>query len=201
MPKSSSFHIITSIPPHVPRASILSFLHSHRSMIELNPLVIDYHQIPPPRRRSSSTTSLESTNSSDALPPPPSDGSEPEIWYSVTDTVPYMIPNKVTYKSSFRLFPTGMSTTSHAPLGLVVQSTWRIEEDIAGEMYLREDVELKCSAVMNLFVKKTIKKAHGDLVHKLIERAAEQYEQSKPQQRYMQPQMQMPHGMVNQPYH
>lgn len=38
-------------------------------------------------------------------------------------------------------------------------------------LWLREDVDMKCNVMLSGFVKKTLKKAHGTMVHRLIEKA------------------------------
>lgn len=72
-----------------------------------------------------------------------------------------------------------MSTTSYAPLGVTVRATWSVDDDFAGEKYLREDVELTCSSVMSGFVKRTMKKAHAEMVQKIIHKAGDSQSHSR----------------------
>ena len=71
-------------------------------------------------------------------------------------------------------------------MGLEIKSRWILGGNLPHEpaapvelglgiprtgLYLREDVDMKCNVVLSSFVKKTLKKAHGVLVDRLVEKA------------------------------
>jgi len=51
MKKKSVYTNITPIPSHIPRQLAIDMLHSHREILELNPLVIGVNAIKPLRPR------------------------------------------------------------------------------------------------------------------------------------------------------
>ncbi|KAL8713876.1 MAG: hypothetical protein Q9220_002022 [cf. Caloplaca sp. 1 TL-2023] len=80
----------------------------------------------------------------------------------------------------------GLQTHVYAPLGLDIKDKWTIGGTLPHEpkepvelglgvpkdgLYLREDVDMKCNIMATSFVKKTLKKAHGTLVDRLVEKA------------------------------
>lgn len=163
MSKRTVFTSITPLPPGISRQTAIDFLHNHRDMIDLNPLVQDRHIIPPP---------------SHALP-------EEHVctWYSITDKISYLpgglVTGAVSYTAAFHDLPTGLQTHCHAPMGVDLREKWSVAGSEPGEepepmelglgaprtgLYIREDVIITCNMVMAGFIKKTIKKAHGVLI-------------------------------------
>ncbi|KAM0344255.1 hypothetical protein ACHAPU_007781 [Fusarium lateritium] len=140
-------------------------------MIDLNPLIIERHQIPPP-------------------PHAPEDEKKC-VWYSMTDRIDYLpgglVSGQISYTAAFFNSPDGLQTHSYAPMGLDLRGRWTVGGIMPGErpqptelglgapttgLYLREDVDMRCNMLMVGFVKKTIKKSHGSLVEKLSEKAS-----------------------------
>lgn len=171
MSKRTVFTSITPLPPGISRQVAIDFLHNHREMIDLNPLVTDRHIIPPPPH---------------ALP-------EEHVctWYSITDKISYLpgglVTGAVSYTAAFHDLPTGIQTHCHAPMGVDLREKWSIGGSEPGEepepmelglgaprtgLYIREDVIITCNMVMAGFIKKTIKKAHGTLIDALSVKAA-----------------------------
>ncbi|EHK48174.1 hypothetical protein TRIATDRAFT_142583, partial [Trichoderma atroviride IMI 206040] len=163
MSKRTVFTSITPLPPGISRQTAIDFLHNHRDMIDLNPLVQDRHIIPPPPH---------------ALP-------EEHVctWYSITDKISYLpgglVTGAVSYTAAFHDLPTGLQTHCHAPMGVDLREKWSVAGSEPGEepepmelglgaprtgLYIREDVIITCNMVMAGFIKKTIKKAHGVLI-------------------------------------
>ncbi|KAL4722600.1 hypothetical protein ACLX1H_010481 [Fusarium chlamydosporum] len=165
----STFTTITPLPSELSRQQVVDFLHDHLAMIDLNPLIIERHQIPPP-------------------PHAPEDEKKC-VWYSMTDRIDYLpgglASGQVTYTAAFFDSPDGLQTHSYAPMGLDLRGRWSVGGTMPGErpqpvelglgaptsgLYLREDVDMRCNMLMVSFVKKTIKKSHGTLVEKLSQR-------------------------------
>ncbi|KAI0840710.1 hypothetical protein F5Y06DRAFT_228687 [Hypoxylon sp. FL0890] len=171
MSKRSTFTTISPLPPGITREVVISFLHNHVEMIDLNPLVIERHPITPPAHAPAEEKRC--------------------VWWSMTDKISYLpggvVSGDVTYTAAFNDLPTGIQTHVYAPMGTDIRERWTLNGNLPGEplepvelglgaprqgLYLREDVELRCNFVMSSFVKKTLKKAHGTLVERLLQKAA-----------------------------
>ncbi|KOS22819.1 hypothetical protein ESCO_003899 [Escovopsis weberi] len=170
MSKRTVFTSITPLPAGIPRQLAIDFLHNHAAMIDLNPLVTARRRIPAPAH---------------ALP-----DERACAWYAITDRIAYLpgglASGAVEYTAAFHDLPHGLQTHCHAPMGVDLRERWTVGGTLPGEppepveiglgappdgLYIREDVELRCSIVMAAFVKKTLKKAHGTVVRALAERA------------------------------
>ncbi|KAI8628173.1 hypothetical protein F5Y19DRAFT_476579 [Xylariaceae sp. FL1651] len=171
MSKRSTFTTISPLPAGIPREVVIDFLHNHQEMIDLNPLIIERHQIPPPAHALDEETRC--------------------VWWSMTDKISYLpgglMSGEVVYTAAFNDLPNGVQTHCYAPLGTDIRERWSLGGTLPGEplesvelglgaprqgLYLREDVELRCNLMMSSFVKKTLKKAHGALVERLCQKAA-----------------------------
>ena len=167
--KHTVFTTVTPLPSTVTRETVLETLHNHSEMIELNPLVIKHEQCKPPKE--AQPDEFHAT------------------WYEVTDSISY-IPGLVTGKLSFKVcfhdLPFGLQTHVYAPTGLDIKDKWSVGGNMPGEpretlelglnapregLYLREDVDMRCNVFATGFVKKTLKKAHGVLVDRLVVKA------------------------------
>ncbi|KAH7160949.1 hypothetical protein EDB81DRAFT_332665 [Dactylonectria macrodidyma] len=166
----TTFTTITPLPRSIPRQVVIDFLHDHLEMIDLNPLIKERHPISPPPNA------------------PPEE--HRCVWYSLTDRIDYLpggaISGQVSYTCAFHDLPQGLQTHCYAPMGLDIRDRWSVGGSLPGEpkepvelglnapltgLYLREDVDLRCNALMAGFVKKTLKKSHGSLVERLAEKA------------------------------
>ncbi|KAL1964853.1 hypothetical protein VTN77DRAFT_6355 [Rasamsonia byssochlamydoides] len=169
--KRSIFTHITPLPPYVPRDAVVEILHNHSEMIELNPLVTGH-------RRCEHAPAVAQPDEVDAA------------WYEITDKISYLpgglLSGKVSYYGCFHDLPRGLQTHIHAPAGLEIRGKWRVCGNMPGEprdpvelgmeklripregLYLREDVDLRCSLVLLGIVKKNIKKSHAGLVERLL---------------------------------
>ncbi|WPH01456.1 Hypothetical protein R9X50_00430200 [Acrodontium crateriforme] len=172
MVKRTTYTSITPLPPSISRETALEFIHDHSGMIELNPLVIR-HEItsPPPNATPEEAKSC--------------------IWYSITDKMSYipgLIESELTYKGGFYDLPNGIQTHVFAPAGVDIRAYWRVGGNMPGEeretaelgvdkprdgLYLREDVDLRCSVLLAGFVKRNLKKSHAVLVDTLVAKALE----------------------------
>ena len=148
---------------------MLETLHDHFAMIDLNPLVTERHPIKPPPDATAEEFHCK--------------------WYAVTDKVTYLpgiYSGSVTFNGCFHDLPDGLQTHIYAPMGLNMKGRWTLGGTLPGEpiqpveiglgvpkqgLWLREDVDMKCNFAMVKFVKGTTKKAHGALVHRLVERS------------------------------
>ncbi|KAI4724083.1 hypothetical protein E4T49_08198 [Aureobasidium sp. EXF-10728] len=169
--KRSTFTVVTPLPATVSRETAVEMLHSHVEMIQLNPLVI--HNAP-------------------CKPPPNAPSDEFHcIWYELTDRITYLpgVKGQVSYKACFHDLPRGLQTHVYAPAGLDIKEKWSIGGNDVGEehevmelghrdlgiprhgLYLREDVDMNCNIFLTGFVKKTLNKAHGVLVDRLVVKA------------------------------
>ncbi|KAI1470581.1 uncharacterized protein F4812DRAFT_270886 [Daldinia caldariorum] len=178
MSKRSTFTTISPLPAGIKsREVVVAFLHNHVEMIDLNPLVIERHPIDPP-----------------AHAPDEERGC---AWWSLTDKISYLpggvVSGDVTYTAAFHDLPDGIQTHVYAPMGTDIRERWSLGGTLPGEppepvelgigaprqgLYLREDVELRCNFVMSSFIKRTLKKAHGVLVDRLVASAAATHRQS-----------------------
>ncbi|KAH8804892.1 hypothetical protein F5884DRAFT_797590 [Xylogone sp. PMI_703] len=170
MSKRTLFTTVTPLPPGISRAIVMDTLRSHTEMIDLNPLVEERHPCKPPPNCTAEEYHC--------------------VWYKITDKVQYLpggaISGKVSYNAVFHDLPNGLQTHCYAPMGVDIKGKWTLGGTLPGEpaqpvelglgvpmqgLYLREDVELKCNVIMTSFVKKTIKKAHEQLVSRLVRKA------------------------------
>lgn len=180
MSKRALITNIAPLPQHISRETAVAYLHDHVEMIELNPLVLRHERTTAP---------------SNAAP----DERENMVWYQITDEIQYIpgtpLKGEVSYKAGFYNLPTGLQTHTFAPAGVDIQGKWTIGGNGPGEkketpelwldkpkdgLYIREDVDLKCSIFLLSFVKKNMKKSHDVLVNALIEKAGQQEDRSAP---------------------
>jgi hypothetical protein len=164
---------ITPIPSCVPRQLALDILHSHSEIITLNPLVLSHQVIRPPR---------------DAVA-----DEYYSTWYEITERVQY-VPGlgkfgsgKISFKGCFNNVAWGLQTHMYAPMGIDLQSKWRIGGNQPDEppeswerrtdgapqngLYLREDIEIECNRTLITFVRNQLKAASKVLVDRLIKKA------------------------------
>lgn len=170
MSKRTVFTTITPLPPGVTRHHVLSTLHNHVEMIDLNPLVIDRHPIKPPSKATPEEFHC--------------------VWYLVTDRVSYLpgglVSSKISYPACFHDLANGIQTHIYAPMGLEIRGKWTLGGSLPSEpaapvemgigvpmqgLYVREDVDMRCNILMTGFVKKTLKAAHAELVQRLSVKA------------------------------
>ncbi|KAL8788430.1 MAG: hypothetical protein Q9213_001653 [Squamulea squamosa] len=168
MSKRSVFTTITALPAGITRETVIETLHNHFEMIDLNPLVIERHPIKAPKR-----ASPEEFHS---------------IWYHVVDKINYFpgYNGRTEFDVCFHDLKNGLQTHCYAPLGLDIKDKWTLGGTLPHEpkepveiglgvpkdgLWLREDVDMKCNIMATGFVKKTLKKAHGTLVERLVEKA------------------------------
>lgn len=141
----------------LPRSSnaVLESLHDHAAMITQNPLVVHYALCQPPP----------------SAPPDELDA----VWYELTDRIAFLpcglFPHLVRYHACFRDTPQGLQTHVYAPMGVDIRSDWRVSdrEDSQGgnEVFLQEEVDLRCPFGLATFVRRTLRQAHAELVERL----------------------------------
>ncbi|KAL8876761.1 MAG: hypothetical protein Q9198_005102 [Flavoplaca austrocitrina] len=168
MSKRTVFTTITALPAGITRETVIETLHNHFEMIDLNPLVIERHPIKAPRK-----ASPEEFHS---------------IWYHVVDKINYFpgYTGRTEFDVCFHDLNNGLQTHVYAPLGLDIKDKWTLGGTLPHEpkepveiglgvpkdgLWLREDVDMRCNIVATGFVRKTLKKAHGTLVERLVEKA------------------------------
>ncbi|CAG7917514.1 unnamed protein product [Penicillium olsonii] len=173
MRRKETYTNITPIPSCVPRQLALDILHSHSEIITLNPLVLTHEPIRAPRN--AIADEYYST------------------WYEITERVQYipglgkMGSGKISFKGCFNNLPWGLQTHMYAPMGIDLQSKWRIGGNQPDEppetwarrsdgapqngLYLREDIEIECNRTLISFVKGQLKAASKVLVDRLIKKA------------------------------
>ena len=163
--------IVTPLPATITRERVISTLHNHAEMIELNPLVVRYDRIKVPAHAPAEEF--------------------PWAWFQLTDKLfrfpRRMVFGEVTYKASFNDLPHGLQTHVYAPGGLDIKTKWTVEGQVINEprehdnsspngapretLYLREDVDMRCHMLMTTFVRRTLRNAHDGLVKELIANA------------------------------
>lgn len=170
MSKRTVFTTITPLPANVTRQHVMETLLNHVEMIDLNPLVEERHPIRPPPKATPEEFHC--------------------VWYLVTDRVQYLpgglYSGKISYPACFHDLPNGIQTHIYAPMGLDIKGKWTLGGSLPGEpqvavemglnvpmvgLYVREDVDMRCNILMTNFVKKTLKKAHAELVGRLSVKA------------------------------
>ncbi|MCJ1303290.1 hypothetical protein MMC08_006098 [Hypocenomyce scalaris] len=148
------------------RTRILSALHNHPLMIELNPLVISHHCVD----SSSSPGVYELPNSTST--------------HRITDRVSYMPyhlwDSQITYMATFQNNETGLVTQVSAPLGVEIIGEWKLlstselssidhNEGSAGapggeeDWVLQETATVSCSILLMPFVKAQIQQSHEEM--------------------------------------
>ena len=117
MSKRSLYTVITPLPPHITRSTVLDTFHAHVEMIDLNPLVIDRHPISAPHGVPAEEQHC--------------------LWYQITDRISYLpggaLSGKVAYNACFHDLPTGLQTHIYAPLGLDIKGKWSVGGSALGE--------------------------------------------------------------------
>ncbi|KAK7755554.1 hypothetical protein SLS62_002488 [Diatrype stigma] len=193
MSKRTVFTTVSPLPPDVSRDAVLAFLHDHEALIDLNPLVIERHPTAgPPPHLLPQHGGQRASSSGAAVPAAADDKEDDELeveakacaWWSLTDKIAY-VPGEVTYAAAFYDLPDGVQTHVYAPLGTDIRERWSLGGTLPGEppvpveigigapaqgLYIREDIDLRCNFLMTPFVKKTLTKAHGTLIDRLVER-------------------------------
>lgn len=169
MYKRCVFTTVTTLPFYIDRQMVVDSLQDHSAMIQLNPLVINHERCPPPRHCPADEYHC--------------------IWYEMTDAIKYFpgVSTNVSYRACFYDLPVGLQTHVYAPMGLDIREKWSVGGNMPGEprekvelglfqapregLYLREDVNMKCTILAVGFVKKTLRKAHQTLVDRLVLKA------------------------------
>ncbi|KAJ5900107.1 hypothetical protein N7495_004851 [Penicillium taxi] len=148
MQSQTKFTNHTALPSALSEADVIRLLHDHDAMITQNPLVIHYEQCP-----------------QDA----PDDEREGH-WYQLTDRINYLpggiLQGKVNYRAYLHNTPQGLRTHVYAPLGVHIHNVWSVrpgEDSLA----LQEQVHLRCPFGVTNFIRRTMHKAHKDLVARL----------------------------------
>ncbi|KAK7972436.1 hypothetical protein PG988_006570 [Apiospora saccharicola] len=157
---------ITPIPDFIPR------------VIEVNPLVTSYQPTKSPRDAPFEEYYL--------------------AWYEITQRIQY-IPGlgnlgsgTITFKGCFHDLPWGLQTHIYvgSPVNIDLRNTYRIAGNQPGVeppepremglaalgaprdgLYLREDIEIRCSFAMASFVQAQLKKATTEMVNRIIKKA------------------------------
>ncbi|KAJ5551062.1 hypothetical protein N7535_000997 [Penicillium sp. DV-2018c] len=171
MRKKEIYTNITPIPSCVPTQLALDILHSHSEIITLNPLVLSHKPIRAPR---------------DAIA-----DEYYSTWYEITEKVQY-VPGlgklgsgNISFKGCFQNEEWGLKTHMYAPMGIELQSKWRIgsfagegqrERDVVdgapqSGLYIREEVQIECNRALVSYVKGQLKAASKVLVDRLIRKA------------------------------
>ena len=173
MSKRSILTHITPLPAEIGRETAVDFLHNHKEMIEMNPLVI---------RHVSSTAPSNATQ----------DEAQNMTWYEITDEIQYIpgtaVKGEASYRAGFWDLPRGLQTHVFAPGGVDIQGKWSVGGNMPHEqpepvelgvnkpregLYIREDVDLKCNVLLANFVKRNLKKSHGTVIERLVKKAKE----------------------------
>lgn len=161
---------ITPLPAGITRETVLSILHTHEEMVDINPLVKERHPIKPPPKASPEEYHCQ--------------------WYEITDTVQYLpggvLSGSVSFNACFHDLADGIQTHVYAPMGLEIRGRWTIGGSLPGEplgpveigkgiplsgLYLREDSNVKCNILLAGIVKKNLKHSHTALVQRILARA------------------------------
>ncbi len=168
--------IITPIPGFIPRQLAIDILHSHSEVITLNPLVLEHKPIKAPRDAASDE--YYST------------------WYEIIERIQYvpglgrMGSGKISFNGCFHNMPWGLQAHIYAPMNVDLRYKYRIAGNQSGVeppeilemgltalgapsdgLYLREDVEVKCSIAVMSFVKSQLKAASKLMVERIIKKA------------------------------
>jgi len=151
----TTFTTTSPLPLSIPASVVLTFLHDHQEMIDLNPLVKERHPIPPPPH-----APLEEQSC---------------VWYSLTDKISYLpgVSGDVTYTCAFTDLPDGIATHCYAPAGLTIRDRWTLvmSNHRGGGLAIREEVQMRCNMLLTAFVKRNIKKSHATLIERLKSKA------------------------------
>jgi len=154
MKRWTSFTTQSPLPSSISEADVVQRLHDHRAMITQNPLIIHYERCQPP---------------ADAQP----DESD-AVWYQLTDRIDYLpglIRGHVRYRACFHDTPQGLQTHVYAPMGVCIRNHWSVRRGTSSEepkgLYLQERVEMRCPLGTTRFVRRTLTRAHSELVARL----------------------------------
>ena len=122
------YTVVTPLPPAITRPTVISYLHAHKLMMELNPLI---ETLTPISRGPARATPEEFAYG---------------IWYEIVDRVSYlpggMYTGKVTYHACFHDLEDGVQTRVYAPLGLDIKEKWSVGGEEEGEIALNSELGL-----------------------------------------------------------
>ncbi|KAF4126533.1 hypothetical protein GMORB2_0269 [Geosmithia morbida] len=136
MAKHTTFSTTTPLPSDIDRDTVLSFLHNHAGMIDLNPLVRSREKLdkPPPAAAAAEAAAAAAAAQTSAGEGGDGDCKATTAWYAVTDRV-YYLPGgwpgglssgAVSYTCAFRDLPDGMETHCFAAMGVETRSRWSV---------------------------------------------------------------------------
>jgi hypothetical protein len=165
MSKKTQYTTITAVPQGISRETVLSTLHDHLEMIDLNPTHEERHMTKPPPEASPEEYHCQ--------------------WYQITDKISYLpgVGGKVNFKACFHDLPMGVQVHVYAPMGLDIKQKWTLAGNLPHEpaqpaeigigapisgLYIREDVEIKCNFLVTRFVRKTLTDGLATLVARLV---------------------------------
>ena len=169
MGKQVVYTKIAPLPSNVPRQLALDLLHSHKEVIEMNPLVTGVAAIEAPR-----TAAADEYFSS---------------WYEITEIITwgFGLKKKISFRGCFHDQPWGIQSHIFAPMGTEMRNSYRIGGNQPGEprepreigvdtpldgLYLREDININCAVPLTAgFVKKEMKAASQVMIDRMRRKA------------------------------
>lgn len=156
MPARCAFTVVTPLPAGIPRHAAVAALHDHAGLIGLSPLVVQQQRV--------------------AAPAHSAPDERGDAWFRFTEAVPLLprpLPRctvRVDALCSFADLSDGVRSHTLPPLGLDLRVRWQVADgEPAGALCLREEVELRCNALLMAFVRGTIEKSHAALTARLVE--------------------------------
>ncbi|KAK6442201.1 hypothetical protein LTR95_001576 [Oleoguttula sp. CCFEE 5521] len=171
-----SLTLCVPIPAFIPRPLALQVLHNHSEIITLNSLVVDHRPT--------------------AAPPNVPYDEQNAVWYDITERI-QLIPgigkmgsSLINLPGCFPNMPWGLQTHIHAPMGIDLKVAYKIAGEQYGMenreprelglaalgapaegLYLRADVEVKCSMALSGFVKSQTQTALVEMVERIVKKA------------------------------
>lgn len=164
-----TFQLSVPLPNNVTRADMISTLHAHENMFNLQPLIRRFEEV------TVADTGMDAAD-------PHFDPATPLQGYIVGENIEF-IPGLGSIGSKDIEFPAllqntaeGVRSAANAPAGVKVRSAWRVEQapDSAVEQFvLVEDGSAEAFVLLMPFVKSSMEKAHSELCNKLVEKAGQ----------------------------
>ncbi|KAI1082977.1 hypothetical protein F5B20DRAFT_578052 [Whalleya microplaca] len=164
--------------PSAAVATAIAVLHDHDFFLHCDPHYTSHKVLPP----TDDGGNAEQAKTTYKLPTGIEPLGSPAVQlYEVVDHVPNPVwSSNVVSREEFADFAEGLWVRIHSPLGVVMETTWKIRERTGGGegLELVEDVEISCSKLLLGIVKGQVEGNWKGIHQKLIARIVEEVEKA-----------------------
>ena len=165
----------TQIPSHIAKAQVLSFLHNHEKVLNLNPLMKSFKPLP----TTSSIAFYKSVPKAHQPPDPAScsafavvestgDQDEPEAGSWRGGWAKRFVPETINYETAVQTTESGIVSITHAPMGVNSVTTWALVEEESGGLRVDMWGEVESNRMLMAFIRTTLPESYNKLVARLL---------------------------------